>query len=121
MADHAIVHVEIPADNPSAASKFYADLFGWGVQYDEGLNYHMFQAASGPAGGIVQVGEDPPYKAGELVVYVSADDIDATLAKAESLGATTIMPKMEIPGVGWFAFFADPTGNRIGLYTVAGQ
>ncbi len=121
MADHSIVHVEIPANDPASAAKFYADLFGWNIQVDQALNYYMFQAGSGPGGAFPQVGEDPPYKPGEVVIYVSTDDIDATLAKTESLGGKTLMPKTEIPNVGWFAFFADPTGNRIGLYTVLGQ
>ena len=37
--------------------------------------------------------------------------------RAESLGAKTLMPKTSIPGIGWFALFADPTGNQVGLYT----
>jgi len=122
MAEHAIVHVEIPANDPGASGTFYADLFGWSTQVDPALNYYMFQAGSGPGGGFVQVGTgDPPYKAEEVIIYVSSDDIDATLAKAESLGGKTLMPRIEIPNVGWFAFFADPIGNRIGLYTAPGQ
>jgi predicted enzyme related to lactoylglutathione lyase len=27
------------------------------------------------------------------------------------------VPKTEIPGMGWYAIFSDPTGNRIGLFT----
>jgi uncharacterized protein len=51
------------------------------------------------------------------LAYVSTDDIDATLAHVEALGGKTLLPKTEIPHNGWFAFFADPAGNRIGLYT----
>ena len=121
MPNHPIVHVDIPANDPAASSKFYADLFSWNIQFDQGFDYHMFQAENGPGGGFVKVGENPPYKAGEVLIYVSTDDIDATLAKAESLGGKTVVPKSEIPHVGWFAFFTDPTGNRIGLYTDSGQ
>ena len=55
-----------------------------------------------------------------MLVYVGTDDIEASLAKAESLGGSTIVPKTEIPGQGWFAVFTDPTGNRMALYTPAG-
>ena len=34
----------------------------------------------------------------------------------EARGGKTILPKTEIPGVGWFAFFADPTGNQVALF-----
>jgi predicted enzyme related to lactoylglutathione lyase len=45
------------------------------------------------------------------------DDIDSSLAKAESHGGKNVTPKTEIPNTGWFGFFSDPTGNLIGLYT----
>lgn len=121
MSNHSIVHIEIPAIDTGNASTFYADLFGWKIQVDQTFDYHMFQAEPGPAGGFVKVGEHPPYKPGEVLIYISTDDIDATLAKAESLGGKVLTPKTEIPHTGWFAFFSDPTGNRIGLYTGMGQ
>ncbi len=116
MSNHSIVHVEIPASDPAQAGKFYGDLFGWNIHVDEAFDYHMFQAESGPAGGFVQVGGMGGYKPGEVLIYVSTDDIDATLAKVESLGGKTLQPKAEIPNAGWFAIFADPTGNRIALF-----
>jgi uncharacterized protein len=117
MANHSIVHVEIPATDTPQASKFYSDLFGWNIQVDPTFDYHMFEANPGPGGGFVQVGGMGGYKAGEVLIYVSTDDIDASLAKAESLGGKILQPKTEIPHTGWFAFFSDPSGNRIALYT----
>ena len=32
MANHPIAHLEIPAENPAAAGKFYSDVFGWILQ-----------------------------------------------------------------------------------------
>jgi len=121
MSNHSVVHIEIPAQDPAAAGKFYADLFGWNIQVDPSFDYHMFQPDPGPGGGFVKVGENPSYKPGEVLIYVSTDDIDATLAQAQSLGGKTLQPKTEIPNMGWFAFFADPTGNRIGLFSGMGQ
>lgn len=121
MANHSIVHIEIPANDPATGSKFYADLFGWNIQVDPSFNYHMFQAEPGPGGGFVEVGGMGGYKPGEVLIYVSTDDIDASLARAESLGGKTVVPKTEIPNMGWFAFFTDPTGNRIGLFSGMGQ
>ena len=116
MSNHPIVHVEIPAQDPATASRFYADAFGWNIQVDPSFNYHMFQADPGPGGGFVQSGEYG-YKQGEVLIYIGTDDIDATLAKIESLGGKTLQPKTEITQTGWFAYFADPAGNRIALYT----
>lgn len=127
MSNHPIVHVEIPANNPEAAGKFYADVFGWNVQADQMYNYVQFQAAGGLGGGFVTTGEAGTdsgavhYKPDSLLVYIGTDDIDATLAKINSLGGKTLLPKAEIPHIGWFALFSDPTGNRVALFTGAGQ
>ena len=39
------------------------------------------------------------------------------LKKVEQLGGKTVVPKMDIPGMGSLAFFAGPHGNIIGLAT----
>mgnify|MGYP001256777414 FL=1 len=120
MAQHPIVHVEIPANDPQAAAAFYADLFGWQTETNATNDYSMFQAAPGPGGGFPKV--DGEYvRPGAVVISVETDDIDATLTKAEELGATVIEPKAEVPGIGWFAVFVDPTGNRIALWMTMTQ
>lgn len=116
MSSHPIVHVEIPAHDPSAASRFYADLFGWSMTTSPAMDYQMFSTEGGPGGGLPRV-DGTNVKAGDVTIYVDTDDIDSTLAKAESLGGRTLVPRTEIPNMGWFAIFGDPTGNRVGLYT----
>jgi len=114
MSKHPIVHVEFSALDREAAGRFYADLFGWEVQQMPEMNYATFSTGQEKFGGGFNP-VSPEYPAGTIAIYVDTDDVIATLAKAESLGGKTIMPKTEIPGVGWFAFFLDPTGNKIGL------
>jgi len=48
--------------------------------------------------------------------YVNVDDIKASTAKAKSLGATLIRDVTEIPNVGWFSIFTDPTGAMLALF-----
>src|SRR5437879_7295427 len=48
----AIVHVEFHVKEPKKVEKFYESLFGWKFQEVPGMNYSLFQAPSGPAGGI---------------------------------------------------------------------
>ena len=115
MTSHPIVHVEISSVDLEASGRFYSELFGWKIQHMPEFNYTTFQAEGGPGGGFNPISDTNP--AGTVIVYVDSEDIDAGLAKAESLGATTIVPKTEIPQTGWFAFFKDPSGNTIGLYT----
>ncbi len=115
MSDHAICHVDISAADPAKSATFYNELFGWPTQSFPDFNYVTFAPKVGAGGGFAAVGETT--KAGQVLVYVSTDDIDASLAKAESLGAKAVVTKTEIPGIGWFGVFVDPTGNQIGLFT----
>ncbi len=119
MSNHPIVHIEIPGNDPKAASKFYEEAFGWKIKVAPGFDYHMFAAEGGTGGGFVKPGESMgvTYKAGEVLIYIGTDDIDASLTKVQSLGGKIVLPKTEIPQTGWFAIFSDPTGNKIALYT----
>lgn len=115
MPAHPIVHVELSANTAAAASKFYQDVFGWKIQHAPEVNYYMFSAEGGPGGGWAQVDENT--RAGDVLVYIGTDDIEATLKDIEKAGGKILMHKTEIPGVGWFGQFTDPTGNRLALYT----
>jgi len=122
MAAHPIVHIEIPAKDTKGLAQFYADMFGWELRHEPSVDYWMFRAGGGPGGGFVKAGETDAsgnmhYKPDSLLVYLDSDDIDADLAKIESLGGKVVQPKMEIPQTGWFAIFTDPSGNHLALYT----
>jgi predicted enzyme related to lactoylglutathione lyase len=111
---HPIVHIEISAKDREKAAKFYDDVFGWHVEQIPEMNYATFNPGEGPGGGFNPVTKENP--AGTVLVYIGTDDIEASLAEIESAGGKIVAPKMEIPGMGWFAIFQDPTGNNLALY-----
>jgi len=117
MTKRNIVHIEIPARERTELAKFYADLFGWETQAmdDKGMEYTVWQSGN-VRGGFPDL--DDTYKPGDVVVYIDSEDIEADLKKIEARGGRTVKGKTEIPGVAWYAMFADPTGNRMALYTV---
>ena len=116
MSKRNIVHVEIPSANVEAAGKFYEALFGWKIQPMPEMNYTMWEAGDGDEyGGFPQVSPENP--AGQVLVYIASDDIEADLKKVEKLGGKILHQKAEIPGTGWFGVFQDPTGNVLALYT----
>lgn len=115
MSKHPIVHIEFSTKDREESGKFYSELFGWKIDQMPEMNYAMFESGEGVGGGLNPVTDE--YPAGTVMVYIGTEDIEATLVKAESLGAKTIVPKSEIPNMGWFGMFTDPTGNMIGLYT----
>jgi hypothetical protein len=114
MANHPIAHIEIPAANPNAVGTFYSDVFGWKIGINPEHNYMTFQSEGGLRGGFPGPSE-PTYQPDRLLVYLTTDDIDATLAAIEAHGGKTVVSKTEIPHVGWWAIFTDPAGNHIGL------
>lgn len=115
MTKRNVVHIEIPSRNFEESGEFYHELFGWKITPAPEMNYSLWEPSEGPGGGFNPLGEE--VKAGEVLIYVDSDDIQADLKKAKSLGATILREKSEIPNIGWFGIFKDPTGNMIALYT----
>jgi uncharacterized protein len=109
---NSVVHVEIHSNAPEKTKAFLKDVFDWKFQDVPEMNYSMFEAPSAPGGGL-QKAENLP--AGVLD-YILSKDIDGTLKKIQSSGGAVVMPKSEIPGMGWFAVFQDPTGITLALY-----
>ncbi len=111
-----IVHIELSAADRRQSADFYAQIFGWNVSHMDEMNYTTFSTDQGNmGGGFNPVSESAP--AGTVVVYIGSEDIEADLAKIEAHGGQTLVPKTEIPQTGWFAWFKDPAGNTMALYT----
>ena len=115
MANHPIVHIDIPTLQGKESAEFYAKTFDWNIQHAAEFNYYMFSAQGGPGGGFMQVSEDGA-KVNQVVVYIGTDDIEASLADVEANGGKVLQPKTEITGIGWYAIFSDPTGNALALF-----
>ncbi len=114
---HPVVHFEIHAKDAKKANEFYSKLFDWKINVDQTMNYGLIKTGGegGIDGGISDHGAQcgqPPF----VTFYVHVDDLAASLAKAEGLGAKTVMGPTPIPGHGAMAMFQDPDGNFIGLF-----
>jgi uncharacterized protein len=70
-------------------------------------------SAEGIQGYITTLGHEPH---NYVTFYVQVDDLQAYLNKANQLGGKTLVPPVEIPGQGSFAWLADLDGNIIGLW-----
>src|SRR5207245_2376008 len=108
----AIVHVEFHVKEPKKVEKFYESLFGWKFQEVPGMNYSLFQAPSGPAGGIggLQPGNWQP----GVINYILVNSVDEHVEKIKKAGGKIVAPKNEVPGQGWFAILEAPSGIRLG-------
>jgi len=115
MTKRNIVHIEIPAADVVNAGKFYHDLFGWKIESIPEMNYTMWEPLEAPGGGFSPLNES--VKPGDVLIYVDSADIEADLKQVKALGGLVLSEKTEIPQIGWFALFKDPTGNTLALYT----
>ncbi len=113
--DKAIVHFEIPANDPEKLRKFYSDCFGWEFQNARipGFEYWLFTTGrNSPGGGMYKkqdAGEHPRN-------YVQVESVDAAIELFQQAGGAIIVPKQEVPGHGFTAIGVDPEDNQLGLF-----
>jgi predicted enzyme related to lactoylglutathione lyase len=107
-----VEHFEIGCRDKEKTKAFYTALFDWTITEAGPASMIDTGAGRGIQGHITSLGHEP-YN--YVNIYVSVEDIKASLAKAESLGGKTVVPPVTIPE-GTFAWFADPEGNTIGLW-----
>ena len=120
--DHTIVHFEIPADDVEKLRKFYSELFGWKIEKMPGpveywgiatvpVNEKDMPQRPGVNGGMMKR-QNPEHKP---VNYIAVESVDEYVKKIEALGGRVIVPKMEVPGIGWWASALDPEGNQFAI------
>ena len=116
-----VAYFEIGGRGAEELSKFYSELFGWKIEEMRaasaaGSPYWFIQGEDGGIpGGIIETNENMPPS--YVMFYVQAEDLQATLDKATSLGGQAVVPPTDIPGGnGQIAVFMDPDNNVIGLH-----
>ena len=114
MEKRPIVHVEISAADRVTSAKFYQTVFGWDYEDTPAYQYTTF-AAGNLGGGFPDV-DGQMYKTGDVVIYMGSDDLEADLKAVEAAGGKRASEPMPVPGMGSFAFFTDPAGNRLALW-----
>ena len=114
MAHGDITHLEIPVSDLDKATAFYSNVFGWQIAEMEGFEgYPMFRAPNGVSGGALTQREEGFTQPRSMV---EVDSIDEAMQQATEQGATAVIAKTEITPTSWWAVFADPDGNHVGLY-----
>ena len=108
-----VVWFEVAGRDLKALTNFYGDLFGWAVDTKTALGYGMVdtKAEGGIPGGMFAPGGGLEY----VSFYVGVPDLDASLVRAEELGAKVVQPAEQLPNGPRIAMFDDPEGHRIGL------
>jgi predicted enzyme related to lactoylglutathione lyase len=120
--DHTIVHFEIPANDLEKLKKFYTELFGWKIEKTPTMEYYgIGTVAMDEKGNLLRPGvnggmykREQPQQ--QPVNYIGVESVKEYSKKVTTLGGQIIIPRMEIPGIGWFALAKDPEGNVFGIF-----
>jgi predicted enzyme related to lactoylglutathione lyase len=114
-----VVHFEIMGKNADQLRSYYSDLFGWEFDSDNPMNYGIVQRDGntnsegvGIGGGI---GAAPEGYSGHVTFYVAVPDVEAALAKAESLGGSRMMGPDKVMERVEIGLFNDPEGHTVGV------
>lgn len=118
-----VVHFEIPVDDLERAKSFYGSIFGWKLDDFPGMGYtgittvptgedHMPTQPGAINGGMMQRTD----KVAAPVVAINVDSVDACVEKVQAGGGAVVTPKVEIAGMGYYAYVNDSEGNVIGLW-----
>ena len=109
------VHIELTTADVGRAKSFYKSLFDWklkDIDMGGGQTYTMIDVGNGTGGGMFEMPGAPI----AWIPYAAVADVAKSTEKARSLGAQILKEKSEVPGMGWFSIFRDPTGALIALW-----
>jgi hypothetical protein len=113
--------VDLGTTDAAGAKAFYTQLFGW--QADDSpagpdMVYTMLSKDGKGVAGLYQMGAEqqaqgmPPF----WLSYVSVADVEASAAKAKSLGGQVLREPMDVMDAGRMALIQDPTGAMLALW-----
>ncbi len=117
-----VVHFEVIGKDAERLQGYYSQLFGWEIDANNPMRYGLVQREAnvnpqgiGIGGGVAG---GPEGYDGHVTFYVEVPDVEAALAKAESLGGSRMMGPDKVDGIE-IGLFNDPEGHLVGVVTSA--
>jgi uncharacterized protein len=109
--------VDLATSDQDAAKAFYGALLGWDyedVPIGDGQVYSLARRDGHVVAAIAppQASSAPPH----WNCYVSVEDADSAIARAEELGATVILGASDVGDPGRLAVFQDPQGAILSVW-----
>lgn len=113
-----LTHFAIHIDDIERAKKFYEGVFDWGFNaYGQPgfLQIKADKTESGePIGALQSRNYSPvPEKVIGMECTIGVENVDDIIERVKNNGGQILMPKTEIPYVGWIAKFLDTEGNLV--------
>ena len=113
------IWTELLCEDIGAAVRFYTNVLAWTAEpFSPGSPYQIFKAKGGRsvAGAMALSATNRPGLTAHWRGYIGATDVDATVAKAQQLGAQVAAGPEDMPGVGRVAILNDPQGAVFGVF-----
>jgi len=110
---------ELIVDDVDSAIGFYTEVIGWEIEEMEmpQTKYYVLKSDCVPVGGIMGKPEGSEQLPDHWGTYITVNDVDETLAKAEAAGGKAVYPPMDVPGVGRMCAIADKSGAVVSIIT----
>lgn len=110
--------MDLATTDQGAAKKFYGEMFGWAAKdspMGENQFYTMFSVDGREvcAGYTLQEHQRKMGMGPHWMPYVATESADASVKRAEELGAKIIAPAFDVFDAGRMAMFEDPTGAKL--------
>ncbi len=107
-----IVWFNVPAGETDRARTFYEKVFAWTAKPFSGME-GAFEIATGGMGGEILA---RTYPGEPITVFVGVPSVEEYAGRVRGAGGRIVVPKMPVPGRGYFAVCEDTEQNRLGLW-----
>lgn len=111
------VHCELMSTDPEKSQTFFSKMFDWKFQEmpsPDGTTYSIIKVGDGTGGGLMK--NPIPGVPSMWVPYVLVDDLKTATTRLKELGAEVMKEFIEVPNMGSFTIFTEPTGAIMGLW-----
>ena len=113
----ALTWHELLTTNSEAGIGFYTSLLGLERGETMGsMDYVLLKSEGTEVLGVMQItpdmGEFPPH----WMAYFAVSDVAASVARAQAMGGSVIVPATDIPEIGSFAALMDPQGATFSIF-----
>lgn len=110
--------IDMTVDDAPRIRDFYEKVVGWtheAVPMGEYSDYSMTAADGQPVSGVCHARGSNAELPGGWLIYITVDDIDASVAACEANGGDVIVPVRGMGGAR-FCVIRDPAGATAALY-----
>jgi uncharacterized protein len=122
MPINALNWFEIPTVDFDRAKSFYNAIFDFEMPVvengDGAMGFLLHEQGKGVGGAIIKGGDYRPSQDGPVVYLNGGSDLQTILDRVAAAGGTIVKEKTQISiDHGYYAFFLDTEGNRLGLHS----